>query len=194
MRRTWTRTFWTFILSGCIGLLLLMGSSMPTPVAPQPSHWLGAQPDSKFEIIRFDTMEQSAQGFSEWVSLIEAAHPDGAIIVIGHGWEMNGFWTIMPTRGFLSEPDVTTPMPLAFLVASLRADRPFTPIVILSCNPEHDPSLAQIPNCYYAMDSLWIVPDEFDPMLHRVWRHLMNPGDVGRLEDFVWSGPSASSH
>lgn len=180
-----------------IGVLLYTGYlQTPSPRnAPQPTTWLGPRTPDNFDVIKFDTQEPDDAGFADWVADIKEQSPRGAIIIIGHGNEECGFWTVHPTQGFMGDaPVVPCPMPLLFVVRELRAESPDRPIYVVSCNGEHDRALSSVPNVFYPTSVVWITPDKYCSWWERTVRHAQDPDVVGDLREFVWSGLSPASH
>jgi hypothetical protein len=153
------------------------GTTQPTPTSQAI--------EDPLTLVNFDSQEQNMPGFSEWLDLLRAKFPDGAVVICGHGGMLAGQWCVFPTPGIFDMTPLFSecPVPLEWLTTVLRIENPMEPIVCLDCNPDHQ--VLHIPNVYYAMDSIWIVPDvDMDP-LDRYIRHLAEPGVVGDLSGFV---------
>jgi hypothetical protein len=137
-------------------------------------------------VISMDTQEQDQAGFQDWLRGIKARWPDGCIVVMGHGGEAFGEWSIFPTPGFdpTDMPFAGLPISEEWFVKCIRHDYGFdVPVVILSCDPGHQ-VITDVPNVWQATDSIWIVPDADTDPVSRYVRHLMDPGCVGNLDDF----------
>lgn len=94
-----------------------------------------------------------------------------AILVMCHGYDANGVWTLHPQDGSEDRPVVN-------LARELHEEFPLRPIVFVVCNPGHRRLF--VPRVYHALDSVFLVPDKFG----NVFTSLI-PEHVGNVFEFT---------
>lgn len=124
--------------------------------------------------------EQVCLGY--WDLEVQRRFPT-AVIIGGHGGDVLGQWMMI---------DEATRRPLLIkqVVKDVQALYPNRTIVILSCNPD-GLQLHNLPNVYYATESVWMCPERFFGVIQREHPEAGTPPElttdpaVGSIFEFV---------
>jgi hypothetical protein len=110
---------------------------------------------------------------SEWRGEVSAHLHDPVAIVVCHGAELDGQWTLCP-----DDPDLW--MPVRQFCKTFQLIHPGEPLFLVVCNPAGDK--LDLPGVYYARSSVWVRPGTDDRFY---WRTLSYVHFAGSFNDFV---------